>query len=65
MDSKTFIDQLGGIAAVSEATGAKPSAVTNWRLAGRAIPWKHRPALARLAASKALPLPSDYWGGGS
>ena len=57
-----IIDLLGGISAVAKATGAKPSAVSNWRLAGRSIPWKHRPALARLAAERALTLPAGYWG---
>ena len=42
--------------------GASRSAVSNWRLKGRAIPWKHRPALARLAAERAVNLPSGYWG---
>jgi hypothetical protein len=62
MTAKSLIDQLGGISAVSEATGAKKGAVANWRLAGRTIPWKHRPVIARLAAERAINLPTDFWG---
>lgn len=59
---KQLIDDLGGIKAVSEALGVDRSAVGNWRLEGRSIPWKHRPAIARLAAEKAVNLPLDFWG---
>ena len=62
MSDKALIDQLGGIPPVSAATGAKASAVSNWRLDGRKIPWKHKPAIARLAAEKAVNLPADFWG---
>lgn len=62
MDTKQFIDSLGGIAFVAEALDVNRSAVANWRLKGRSIPWKHRPALARLAADKALDLPAGFWG---
>lgn len=61
MTDKALIDALGGIAAVSEATKATASAVSNWRLAGRAIPWKHKPAIARLAAERAVSLPGNFW----
>ena len=62
MTSKALIDQLGGIGPVAAATGAHRSAVSNWRLAGRNIPWKHKPAIARLAADRAVSLPADFWG---
>ncbi len=61
MDDKALIDKLGGILAVSEATSATKSAVSNWRLDGRGIPWKHKPAIARLAAERAVALPTDFW----
>ena len=60
--TKQLIDQLGGIKAVADALGVDRSAVSNWRLEGRHIPWKHRPAIARMAAEKAVNLPSDFWG---
>lgn len=59
---KQLIDALGGISVVSEALKVDRSAVSNWRLKGRRIPWKHRPAIARLAADRAISLPSDFWG---
>ena len=59
---KELIDTLGGIKAVAQALSVDPSAVSNWRLKGRRIPWKHRPAIARLAAEKAVNLPADFWG---
>lgn len=62
MTEKQLIDELGGIAAVSTALGIDRSAVGNWRLADRRIPWKHRPAIARMAAERAVNLPADFWG---
>ena len=59
---KELIDNLGGIGAVAEALKVDRSAVGNWRLAGRSIPWKHKPAIARLAAEKAVNLPANFWG---
>jgi len=61
MDAKNLIADLGGIAAVAQATGASYSAVSNWQLAGRSIPWRHRPTIARLAAERAVNLPSSFW----
>lgn len=58
---KQLIDALGGIRAVSEALQVDRSAVSNWRLEGRRIPWKHKPAIARLAADRAVSLPSNFW----
>jgi hypothetical protein len=65
MDTKQFIDSLGGIGFIADHLNVTTSAVANWRLAGRAIPWKHRPALARLAAEKAVNLPPLYWEAGA
>lgn len=56
-----IIDRLGGNKAVADALGVKPNAVANWRLEGRQIPWRHRPALARLAVERAIPLPESFW----
>ena len=60
--TKELIDQLGGIKAVAAALETTPSAVANWRLAGREIPWKRRHAIARLAAELGVSLPADFWG---
>lgn len=59
---KQLIDDLGGIKPVADALGVDKSAVGNWRLSGRNIPWKHRPAIARLAAERAVNLPANFWG---
>ena len=56
-----LIDQLGGIAAIADHLAVTRTSVSNWRLEGRGIPWKFRPALARLAADRAIALPDDYW----
>ena len=61
MTAKALIDELGGISPVSAHTGATRSAVSNWRMEGRNIPWKHRPAIARLAADRAVALPANFW----
>jgi DNA-binding transcriptional regulator YdaS (Cro superfamily) len=58
---KQFIDDMGGIKAVALLLGVHRSQVCNWRNAKLAIPWKHRPALARAAADKAVNLPSNFW----
>jgi DNA-binding transcriptional regulator YdaS (Cro superfamily) len=58
-----IIDMLGGPAALAKALNVKPSAVSNWKLDGRGIPFKFRPAIARLAAERAINLPADYWQG--
>ena len=62
MTDKDLILKLGGIGEVAAYTGAHRSAVSNWCLADRNIPWKHRPVLARMAAEKAVALPPDFWG---
>ena len=56
-----LIEDLGGNKKVADLLGVSASAVGNWRLAGRSIPWKHRPALARHAADGAITLPADFW----
>jgi DNA-binding transcriptional regulator YdaS (Cro superfamily) len=58
---KELIQKLGGNKAVAEALRVDRSAVGNWLLDGRDIPWKHKPAIARLAAEKAISLPSSFW----
>lgn len=55
-----LITDLGGPTAIAKELGVKPNAVSNWRRRG--IPWKVRPALARMAADRAVALPSDFWG---
>lgn len=58
-----IIDKLGGNAAVAKALNAKPNAVANWKLPARDIPWRYRPAIARLAAERAVTLPENFWDG--
>lgn len=60
--TEDIISKLGGLGEVADKLRVERSAVSNWRLPGRRIPWKHRPALARLAAERAVPLPADFWG---
>lgn len=55
-----LIDDLGGNAALAKALNRSPNAISNWRKRG--IPWKVRPTVARLAAEKAVALPTDFWG---
>lgn len=59
--TKQLIDQLGGIKPVAEYLNVDRSAVGNWRLKGRQIPWKHRMGIARLAAERGVDLPSGFW----
>ena len=56
-----LIDDLGGIAAVAEMLDVSRSSVSNWRLAGRSIPWRFRAVLARNAADIGITLPADFW----
>lgn len=55
-----LLNDLGGNTAVAKALNMQPNAVANWRKRG--IPWRQRPAVARLAAQMAVQLPADYWG---
>lgn len=59
--AKQLIHDLGGTKQVAEALGVSHGAVRNWLLDKRSIPWKHRPALARIAAERAVALPEDFW----
>lgn len=54
-----LIDDLGGNTALAKELGLTPHAISNWRKRG--IPWRMRPALARMADAQGLPLPSDFW----
>ena len=63
MPEKHLIDKLGGNRAVAEALNTTASAVANWRLSDRRIPWKYKPVIARMAADKAVQLPTDFWEG--
>lgn len=58
---KAFIGELGGTKRVAEELGVKHGAVRMWLTPGRSVPWKHRHALARLAADRAVQLPEGYW----
>lgn len=55
-----LIDKLGGPTAIAEALQCTPNAVSNWRTRG--IPWKQRPAIAKLALDRAVSLPNGFWG---
>ncbi len=61
--SKQLINELGGPKAVADRLKTSHGAVRNWMLADRSIPWKYRPAIARLAAERAVQLPADFWEG--
>ncbi len=56
----TLIDQLGGNRVLAEKLQVTPNAVSNWR--DRGIPWRLRPAIARMAVEGGIALPTDFWG---
>lgn len=58
---ENLIDQLGGNKALAEKLRVTPNAVSNWR--ERGIPWRLRPAVARMAAENGFALPDNFWGG--
>lgn len=58
---KDLIKALGGNRAVADVTGVSPTAVANWKLKGRSIPWNKRHIIARMAAERGVPLPDDFW----
>lgn len=58
---KQFIDNLGGSKRVADELDVNHGAVRMWLTPGRAIPWKYRHQLARIAAERAVPLPEGYW----
>lgn len=61
--SRELIEKLGGAKRVADDLNATHGAVRNWMLAGRSIPWRFRPAIARIAAERAVQLPEDFWEG--
>ena len=61
--SKELIEKLGGAKAVADTLNTTHGAVRNWMLPDRSIPWRYRPALARIAAQRAVPLPENFWEG--
>jgi len=61
MSQKDLLDDLGGNQAVALALGTTASAVANWKLPNRSIPWRKRHAVARLAAERGVQLPADFW----
>lgn len=58
--AKDFIKELGGYRAVASMLGIKPGTASNWGHATRAIPWRYRPALARIAQEKGVELPEGF-----
>lgn len=54
-----LIDELGGAPAVARTLNLKTNVVSNWHKRGR-IPWRWRPAIARLAASKEILVAADF-----
>ena len=56
----TLIDQLGGNRVLAEKLQVTPNAVSNWR--ERGIPWRLRPAIARMATESGVSLPEGFWG---
>ena len=61
MAQSIFIDELGGPKVVAELLGKNAGAVAMWRTRN-SIPWRYRPALAKVAAERGLSLPEDFWG---
>jgi len=59
--SRQLIEALGGARQVSTDLNCSHGAVRNWMLEGRSIPWRFRPAIAKIAAERAVPLPEDFW----
>jgi hypothetical protein len=59
--SRQLIIALGGTKQVAADLKCSRGAVRNWMLEGRSIPWRFRPAIAKLAAERAVPLPEDFW----
>lgn len=56
-----IIDRLGGIKAVSRLTGAKPKAISNWRMIGK-FPWRTRYAITEALAAHGQVAPDAVWG---
>lgn len=58
MTHAEIIVALGDTGAVAGALGRKESAVSNWK--ERGIPWKWKPAVARIAKERGVTLPADF-----
>lgn len=58
MTHAEIIDALGGTGALASALGRKDTAVSNWKTNG--IPWRWRPAIARMAKDRKMNLPPDF-----
>lgn len=52
MTTDELITAFGGREAVAQITGAKPNAITQWRLAG--VPYRHWPSLIEAASSRGI-----------
>jgi hypothetical protein len=59
--SRQLIEALGGSKQVANDLDCSAGAVRNWMLEGRSIPWRFRPAIAKIAAERAVSLPEDFW----
>lgn len=59
--AKELIKSLGGAKVVAEALNVSPSAVANWMMPNRDVPWRHRHAIARVAAQQGVTLPDNFW----
>jgi hypothetical protein len=59
--SRELIEALGGAKQVAADLRCSHGAVRNWMLEGRSIPWRFRPAIARIAADRGVALPENFW----
>jgi hypothetical protein len=59
--SRKLIEALGGAKKVAADLNTTHGAVRNWMLDGRSIPWRYRPAVAKIAAERGVSLPEDFW----
>lgn len=58
MNTRELIHALGGVVRIGKTLGVSPSVVGNWHIRG--VPWRLRPAVAELAASKGIDVPNDF-----
>ena len=58
MTHAQIIEQLGDTADLAGTLGMPLSTVSVWK--ARGIPWRHRPRIATMAASKGVLLPADF-----
>lgn len=54
-----LVQDLGGSGVVAKALKLKQNTVSMWGTRGR-IPWRYRPALARLAEQEGVTIPADF-----